>query len=347
MDESKEWYLVRRPVFQSGFENDEFGTYGDDGFEELLTSFIASDVQVYDKRIYAEPKTVRAIVQNATSDTLTSSYTRQILTRRGTLHCGQYIKSKGGYWLVSSLPDDNGIYEKAILWKCRHSLSFISPTTGEIVTYPVYSENSTQYGTGEQQKTNIAVGDDQHLIYLPYNEETIPLNDGFRFIMDKNREAPSVYRITRVDPVSFAVGDEIWHDGLIQWAVIETQFNEAADSKELMVADYYTHKAEEDTGVNGKTISIEDADGDRKIAVGDTKEMLVSINDLPLGRPSPGYDVKITPEDGGVSVREKKWDRFILEAEDEALNIGKRYEVTVTRPDTGAGATVEIQVVNW
>ncbi len=77
---------------------------------------------------------------------------------------------------MSALPDNNRIYEKAVLWKCKHSIRFISPLTGEIVEYPVYSTNSTQYGTGEAGKTQMAVGADQHLIYLPYNEETIMLD---------------------------------------------------------------------------------------------------------------------------------------------------------------------------
>ena len=139
---------------------------------------------------------------------------------------------------MSALPDNNRIYEKAVLWKCKHTIRFISPLTGEIVKYPVYSTNSTQYGTGELEKTYMTVGEDQHLIYIPYNEETIKLDDQFRFLMDKNRESPSAYRITRVDPVSYAVGDERNEDGLIQWAVLQTQFNEATDSKELMIADY-------------------------------------------------------------------------------------------------------------
>ena len=93
----------------------------------------------------------------------------------------------------------------------------------------------------------MTVGEDQHLVYIPYNEETIMLDVQFRFLMDKNRKNPATYRITRVDPVSYAVGDERIDDGLIQWAVLQTQFNEATDNKELMVADYYPQKSEGDT----------------------------------------------------------------------------------------------------
>ena len=155
------------------------------------------------------------------------------------MKCGQYVKYDGAFWLVSALPDNNRIYEKAVLWKCKHSIRFVSPLTGEIVDYPVFSTNSTQYGTGELEKTHMNVGEDQHLIYLPFNQETILLDDNFRFIMDKRRDKPSVYRITRVDPVSYAVGSEREEDGLIQWSVLQDQLNTATDSVELMIADYH------------------------------------------------------------------------------------------------------------
>lgn len=239
-EESKSWYRMTRPLFNSGFEDDEFWAYGQDGFQEVLDSFIGSDILIYDKAIGTEPQQVRAIVQQKTSDVYNSTTVRQILCNIGILRCGQYVKHDGAFWLVSSLPDNNRIYEKAVLWKCKYSIRFVSPLTGEIVEYPVYSTNSTQYGTGEAGKTQMTVGEDQHLIYLPYNEETIMLDAQTRFLMDKNKVDPTAYRITRVDPISYAVGDERAEDGLIQWAVLEDQFNAATDNAELMVADYYT-----------------------------------------------------------------------------------------------------------
>ena len=167
-EESKSWYRMTRPLFNSGFEDDEFWAYGQDGFQEVLDSFIGSDVLIYDKAIGTEPQQVRAIVQQKTSDVYNSTTVRQILCNIGILRCGQYVKHDGAFWLVSSLPDNNRIYEKAVLWKCKYSIRFVSPLTGEIVEYPVYSTNSTQYGTGEAGKTQMTVGEDQHLIYLPY-----------------------------------------------------------------------------------------------------------------------------------------------------------------------------------
>ena len=39
-EESKAWYRMTRPLFNSGFEDDEFWAYGQDGFQEVLDSFI-------------------------------------------------------------------------------------------------------------------------------------------------------------------------------------------------------------------------------------------------------------------------------------------------------------------
>lgn len=151
-EESKSWYRMTRPLFNSGFEDDEFWAYGQDGFQEVLDSFIGSDVLIYDKAIGTEPQQVRAIVQQKTSDVYNSTTVRQILCNIGILRCGQYVKHDGAFWLVSSLPDNNRIYEKAVLWKCKYSIRFVSPLTGEIVEYPVYSTNSTQYGTVRRVK---------------------------------------------------------------------------------------------------------------------------------------------------------------------------------------------------
>lgn len=137
-------------------------------------------------------------------------------------------------------PDNNKMYEKAIAWQCKYSIKFVSPTSGEIVEYPVYDINSTQYGSGETSEDHLTLGTSQHLIYIPYNEETIKLDSGFRFLIDKNRDNPTAYRLAQVDPGGYSCGKD---DGLIQWTIVESQFDEKTDSKELMVADYLANRS--------------------------------------------------------------------------------------------------------
>lgn len=348
-EESKSWYRMTRPLFNSGFEDDEFWAYGQDGFQELLDSFIGVDVLIFDKMIRAEPQQVRAIIQQRTSDVYNSTMVRQILCDIGVLRCGQYVKHEGAFWLVSALPDNNRIYEKAVLWKCKHSIRFISPLTGEIVEYPVYSTNSTQYGTGEAGKTQMTVGEDQHLIYLPYNEETIMLDAQARFLMDKNKANPTAYRITRVDPISYAVGSERAEDGLIQWAVLEDQFNAATDNAELMVADYYTFVpgGMEETSGDNAHITLTDLDGDFKIAVGETKQIRVQVLDknnspiVPL-RYRLEYDFA-----GAASIVDETNGVITLQASDNPSFVGAQIEVKAIDDVSGSEAVMKIQIVNW
>lgn len=348
-DESKTWYRMTRPLFNSGFEDDEFWAYGQDGFQELLDSAIGSDVLIYDKSIQKEPITVRAIVQNKTSDVYNSTVVRQILCNIGVLKCGQYVECEGAMWLVSALPDNNRIYEKAVLWKCKHTIRFISPLTGEIVKYPVYSTNSTQYGTGELEKTYMTVGEDQHLIYIPYNEETIKLDDQFRFLMDKNRESPSAYRITRVDPVSYAVGDERNEDGLIQWAVLQTQFNDATDSKEIMIADYFPQKPEEVVPPAGQSgLVLTDLDGDQMLAIGETKQIQVKCV-LPDGTETQISDYRMEYDfaGGAASVVSDNAGLITLKAANNQSFVGKTIKIRAISDTLNSDTTIMIQIVNW
>jgi len=252
-----EWYMMSRPLFNNGFEDDEFYAYSRDGFEEVLSSVIAENVRVYDKRIDVTPRSERVIIQGATSDTYNNSVLRQFIGRIGTFRSGQYIKVRNQMWMIYAMPDNNKIYEKAIAWLCKYTIRFVSPITGEIVEYPIYDINSTQYGTGETDKKLMQIGSANHLIYIPYNEETIRIDSGFRFIIDKNPDNPTVYRLAQVDSTSYSCGE---HDGVLQWTVVESQFDEETDNRELRVADFYGHSV------------------------------------LSYEEPVKGYDIKVTPE---------------------------------------------------
>ncbi len=348
-EESQKWYHATVPVFNSGFEDDEFCTYGQDGFNELLFSALGADVTLYDKRIAAPARPARAIVQQRTSDTFNGADDRQVLCPIGTLHCGQYMKYNGGWWLVAGMPDDNRIYEKAVCWKCKHSIRFLSPLTGEIVEYPVYSENSTQYGTGEAKKNQMVVGEDQHLVYLPFNEETILIEDRFRFIMDKNLARPSVFRVTRVDPVSYAVGDERREDGLIQWSVLEDQFNEATDSAELLVADYHVQPpgSSEGNKRGGASLTLTDLDGDFELALGETKKIAVSLTDR-AGNPVEPPEYRLTYDFGGAAeVTEDREGAVTLLAAKDPRYVGKRVKLRADNDALGVFAEITIQIVNF
>ena len=46
-----EWYLMKQPTYNSGFEGDEFANYAQDGFEEILESELADDIEIFEKSL--------------------------------------------------------------------------------------------------------------------------------------------------------------------------------------------------------------------------------------------------------------------------------------------------------
>lgn len=346
MWESKEWYRMKEPTFNSGFEDCEFYAYGADGFNEVLNSFLGSQVNIYDRRLSANPESRRVIIQNTTSDSESGAAIRQILTNIGVLKCGQYIETatpseKSAYWLVATMPDNNRIYEKAILWKCRYTLHFRSPLSGRIVDYPIYVENATQYGSGENDREHIAIGDASYLIYIPHNAETIMLDDRFRFLMDRNRRYPTAYRVTQVDPVSYAVGDET-DGGLIRWSVVETPYNEATDNSELMVADYYPTHSESVTDA----IAIIDPDKNELVMVGETKELFVFVSSTD-GVPIPADSFSYVVLDGEDVCESTARDGNKISIHIKNLKEAVGRTITVRAVNGTASADLVLTVANW
>lgn len=341
-----EWYLMQRPLYNSGFEGDEFSAFAQDGFEEILDSFLADDVEIYEKRLNVEPVLTRAIIQGVTSDTYNNSVLRQFLCRIGTLHSGQYIKARDQYWMIYSMPDNNKIYEKAVGWQCKYSIRFISPISGEVVEYPVYDINSTQYGTGETSKTYLTVGSANHLVYIPYNEETIRIDSGFRFLIDKNKEKPTAYRLAQVDPAAYSCGE---NDGVIQWTIVESQFDEKTDNRELMVADYYgkSEFSKPESPAEGFYVDLIASDSENSVIFGE--EVRVDISYVENGVPTDAIPLEVSIIDGAEYglITDVTEDHFIVRALDNRDYIGQEITVSAKNETHGIDEQIVLRVKGW
>lgn len=263
----QDWYLIRKPpVYLSGYETEDFDFYAVDGFDELANSFLGADIILYDENLRPIYEG-RGIIQNRTADSYTNSVNRQILVSSALGNRVHYVydKNEDVYWLVNAPVSRNGFYSKLIAWYCKYRLRFISPVSGEVVEYPIYTINSTQYNSGETDGQKITVGSAQHLIYLPYNEETALIDNGVRFLLDKRTTIPTAYRLTQVDSTSYGFQEQ----SILQWTVLEDQFSPLTDNKELMVADYYNANV-------GYELTIDNVGSEISLGVGSEFQILVS-----------------------------------------------------------------------
>ena len=105
---------------------------------------------------------------------------------------------------------------------------------GDILEYPCFDINSTQYNSGESSNKQFTIGSSQHMITLPCDENTVVLSSPQRFFLDKDTVNPTSFIVTQNDTTSFNYGKK----GLIKVTLTESPNNSATDRIDLGVCDY-------------------------------------------------------------------------------------------------------------
>lgn len=226
---AKEWYLLTPPYSQlSGYEEEALSEFAEEGLAEALDSNVATDVELcnYDLSIVTP---IRAIIQNNVQDTKLQSLTRHMIVPIGTCKAGMYVKYKNRYWLIVGLVDDNKMYEKAVLALCNWLLTWVN-AEGKIIQRWANVTSASQYNNGETGMQFYIVRSDQLMVAIPDDDESLLIEDGCRFIIDKRclvyektigddvmcdtHYKLISYQLTRSDSVIYNYGDS-GHSGFI------------------------------------------------------------------------------------------------------------------------------------
>ena len=246
----KEWYLIGSPSLSSGLENDVFNDYKSDSFAEVLSTEVGENVVFYNNDMSTEFAT-RAIIQNKTADSDTNSIKRQVLSNIGTLNLYHYVKDKSGViWLLKGKVDNNGIYDKSAASICNYKLHWQNEFS-EIVYRYAYVLNASAYNNGEKENKTLTLQSNQFMVYLPYDNETMLLDDNKRIHMSKNIRKCKPYEITRIDDISYDFTDK----GLINLIFTQVQTSPTNDKlvddgtgNKVWICDYNTPPSLTDPG---------------------------------------------------------------------------------------------------
>lgn len=231
-----EWYLMDEyPIYNGGFEGDEFTAYAQQGFQEMLDTtmlcdnveFITSDFTTIDKG--------QAVIQNVTSDTQIKADERQILAPVGTLAKYSYVRFEGDVWLIASEPSNNKFYEKAVLKICHNQLIWQDKVTKQIYKYYYWSEDTTRYSSGTYMGSVIIKFDKQYHIMIPADTATTALKYDMRFMLEIAGGVPLVFKLTKFDGIT---GNN-QNVKLLNITLTENVYDAKRDNAELMIADYY------------------------------------------------------------------------------------------------------------
>lgn len=144
-----------------------------------------------------------------------------------------YDSNTNEYYLCTESFNIDEIHWKGKLTLCTWVLRWQN-RNGDILEYPCYTINATQYNSGETANRVMTIGSSQHLILLPYDENTVIIESPQRFFLDKNKVSPTSFIVTQNDTVSFNHGDK----GIVRITVLQCATNNTADRIDLGICDY-------------------------------------------------------------------------------------------------------------
>lgn len=127
----------------------------------------------------------------------------------------------------------NDVHWQGRFTLCNWILRWQKPN-GDLLEYPCYDINSTQYNSGEQANKQFTIGSSQHNITLPYDENTVILKSPQRFFLDKDTMHPTCFVVTQNDTTSYNYGKK----GIVRVTLLETPHNPDTDRIDLGICDY-------------------------------------------------------------------------------------------------------------
>jgi hypothetical protein len=164
------------------------------------------------------------------------------------INTGDEIFWKNKYWLCTNVDSDKEIYAKGIIEKCNNTLKW-QTSTGEIKEYPcIITDKTSVYSDGLDTNRYITIGDDQILITIQNNFDTIQLEVDKRFIFNHSKN--DIYKLSKVQ--------SLIQEGILYLTMTKDQFG-VNDNLDLNLADYVQNNFVV-TITNGDTVSLNISD---------------------------------------------------------------------------------------
>lgn len=214
-----------------GVESDDFNNFAIQGFNELLETPVAKDIEVYNSDLTYSFKT-KAIIQAVESSSKIKSIEREVIININICHAGMYIKYKNRFWLITGFVDDNGIYDKVIVVLCQWFLKW-QDGNGELLGRWVSIGDPGQ-SIGIDFFKTMTLSSDQMVILCPIDRETLLLEHPKRFIIGNGLGHIKTYKITTVNTTTYYYNED---DGII--ILIATRDELRKDDRvDLGICDY-------------------------------------------------------------------------------------------------------------
>lgn len=159
------------------------------------------------------------------------------------IYMGSIVEWNNSHFIITDTDVEDEVYQSGDMYRCNVYLKWQNEK-GEIVGRYGFSEDISQFASGEIE-AKVMMGIEQiFVIKFPCDEETIKLRRDKRFLMDIVTDEPNAYILTGRNVISgnWTAGDITdkefdGRDKILTLTFSQTQLSEK-DNCELMIADY-------------------------------------------------------------------------------------------------------------
>lgn len=155
-----------------------------------------------------------------------------------------YNSKSNEYWICTESFNMDEVHWQGRLTLCNWILKW-QRKDGVVLEYPCHDANTTQYNSGEQSNRQFTIGSSQHMLTLPYDENTVVLKSPQRFFLDRDYDNPTTFMVTQNDTTAYNYGPK----GIVRVTVTECAIDYDEDRLDLGICDYKDYDdLAEDTG---------------------------------------------------------------------------------------------------
>lgn len=120
---------------------------------------------------------------------------------------GDYVEWANNTWLVYEADSDDELYIDGTLRQCQQNI-YWQNANGEMVSRYAWIQNASAYNNGEDADKTMTLKSNQFMVYMPYDDETMLLDNGKRVHMSRSNSKCNAYGLTRPDDITYGYGEK-------------------------------------------------------------------------------------------------------------------------------------------
>jgi hypothetical protein len=146
---------------------------------------------------------------------------------------GDLLFYDDNYWICTSSFIFHNLYCRGNFIRTNYELKW-QKKNGDIIAQRCFVVSASQYNSGEKENTVLTLANDQCVVVLASNDDTLELENGKRIFISKSKNNPAPYKLTRNDTVPYSD----WDDGCVNLVFTRDELNKDVDRQDLLLCDY-------------------------------------------------------------------------------------------------------------